>query len=632
MLHTNGMAPLAQANGVKHPDLQRISSLEPDGPDANTDMCNSATRRYAAQLKTDPQLAGAALDCEAKDHLRKCYERGDTINQLVESVCRVYASRKALGSAVGDAAKFSYITYAQIWERIQTLASGAPRRPARRSPPGLRPVTAPGRSALVARVCQREHGVSAMQLHVVELHVGKRCWADRARARCRVCCGGGDEAGRLLRHLRLCQHRLDKLRDKHAVPGCGRHGRVALQAVSLLHRRGRRRSPSPGVCARVPCAMQVETLVHASRVPSKKGQALRHPCRTVTHAGPAPLAMHAGTACRARRRRPRRRRMAAFSASTGGALSRARRPGPGGVNVALPTNITAEDVAKVINEAELVGMACSVDELATLAPVLGACHTLRTFVVMEHEGCANPKLPALVKQARRPPVDVRRPRRRAAVLEKAAVDAAVCKRRGSALIKHVAARSASPGRLHECCGVPVCGNISAAKHACDRAGRFARVSTRVGQCKQPLCPALQRPPSLPRPQGRRGGTLQGLVRHGGCPQPPEKSGSAAGGGGSARGLPAADAGRRGQARQGRPGRADVHRGQGWRPRGPHNQPVLHQRLHGPAQGRHVHRAHVEAQLVCAPRCAPRLPCAGRRLLWQGGAPRERFLPPAACKF
>ena len=72
---------------------------------------------------------------------------------------------------------------------------------------------------------------------------------------------------------------------------------------------------------------------------------------------------------------------------------------PGGVNVALPTNITAEDVAKVINEAELVGMACSVDELATLAPVLGACRTLRTFVVMDHEGCTNPQLPALVKQA-----------------------------------------------------------------------------------------------------------------------------------------------------------------------------------------------------------------------------------------
>ncbi len=77
--------------------------------------------------------------------------------------------------------------------------------------------------------------------------------------------------------------------------------------------------------------------------------------------------------------------------------------------MALPTNITAEDVAKVINEAELVGMACSVDELATLAPVLGACSTLRTFVVMEHEGCANPKLPALVKQARRPCASVQAP-------------------------------------------------------------------------------------------------------------------------------------------------------------------------------------------------------------------------------
>ena len=71
---------------------------------------------------------------------------------------------------------------------------------------------------------------------------------------------------------------------------------------------------------------------------------------------------------------------------------------PGGVNVALPTNITAEDVAKVINEAELVAMACSVDELATLAPVLGACRTLRTFIVMDHEGSTNPQLPALVKQ------------------------------------------------------------------------------------------------------------------------------------------------------------------------------------------------------------------------------------------
>ncbi len=72
------------------------------------------------------------------------------------------------------------------------------------------------------------------------------------------------------------------------------------------------------------------------------------------------------------------------------------------MNVPLPTNITAEDVVKVINEAELVGMACSVDELATLAPVLGGCPTLRTFIVMDHLGNPTPRLPALVKQARRP--------------------------------------------------------------------------------------------------------------------------------------------------------------------------------------------------------------------------------------
>jgi len=112
-------------------------------------MCSRATRRYAAQLKTDPQLAGAALDYEAKDHLRRCFERGDTTNQLVESVCRAYASRKVLGSAVGDAAEFSYITYAQLWERIQTLASGAPPPPAATGP-GLAPCHYP-RSVCVTR-------------------------------------------------------------------------------------------------------------------------------------------------------------------------------------------------------------------------------------------------------------------------------------------------------------------------------------------------------------------------------------------------------------------------------------------------------------------------------------------------
>ena len=75
----------------------------------------------------------------------------------------------------------------------------------------------------------------------------------------------------------------------------------------------------------------------------------------------------------------------------------------GGVNVALPTNLAPEDVAKVVNEAELVGVACAADELASLAPVLAACHTLRTFIVMDGQVDCDLHLPALVRQARQPP-------------------------------------------------------------------------------------------------------------------------------------------------------------------------------------------------------------------------------------
>ena len=51
--------------------------------------------------------------------------------------------------------------------------------------------------------------------------------------------------------------------------------------------------------------------------------------------------------------------------------------------MALPTNLAPEDVAAVINEAELVGVACAPDELAALAPVLRLCTTLRCFLIMD---------------------------------------------------------------------------------------------------------------------------------------------------------------------------------------------------------------------------------------------------------
>lgn len=67
------------------------------------------------------------------------------------------------------------------------------------------------------------------------------------------------------------------------------------------------------------------------------------------------------------------------------------------MNVALPTNLAPEDVAAVINEAELVGVACAPDELPALAPVLRLCTTLRCLLVMD----ARPPAPAqLVQQAR----------------------------------------------------------------------------------------------------------------------------------------------------------------------------------------------------------------------------------------
>ncbi len=343
-----------------------------------------------------------------------------------------------------------------------------------------------------------------MQLHVVELHVGGRRWADRARARCRVRRGGCDEAGRLLRHLRLRQHRLDQLRAEHAVPGCGRPCR--------LHRVGGRRSASVGA----PASARACHALHAGSGPcaceAREAQALRRACR------PAPRAMHAGTASRMRAPATSPAHGGLWCGSRRRAEPRARCPAPGGVNVALPTNITAEDVAKVINEAELVGMACSVDELATLAPVLGACATLRTFVVMEHEGCANPKLPALVKQARRPCVRA---------LQAPRCDAGEG-RRGCSGVRGARQRTG------EACGRPERGapgsGVSVVECLCvatavrrsalaAKPGRSARVSIRAGReggsgwC---VWSPWQRQHPLLGLHGQRVGALQALVRHRRC--------------------------------------------------------------------------------------------------------------------
>ena len=77
-----------------------------------------------AQLKKDAQLAAAAPDETARAALVECYDRGGSVNELLETVCRVYGARNVFGSSVDGAANFTYITYAQLWDRVKTLAAG----------------------------------------------------------------------------------------------------------------------------------------------------------------------------------------------------------------------------------------------------------------------------------------------------------------------------------------------------------------------------------------------------------------------------------------------------------------------------------------------------------------------------
>jgi fatty acid CoA ligase FadD9 len=59
----------------------------------------------------------------------------------------------------------------------------------------------------------------------------------------------------------------------------------------------------------------------------------------------------------------------------------------GGVVVPLPTNILAEDVAAIIDEAEAACLTVSAAELPALAPVIGQCTTVRNVVVIDRCGC-----------------------------------------------------------------------------------------------------------------------------------------------------------------------------------------------------------------------------------------------------
>ena len=49
----------------------------------------------------------------------------------------------------------------------------------------------------------------------------------------------------------------------------------------------------------------------------------------------------------------------------------------------LPTNILAEDIREIIKEAECAALVVSLREVPALAPIVGACHTVRKVIIMD---------------------------------------------------------------------------------------------------------------------------------------------------------------------------------------------------------------------------------------------------------
>ena len=82
-------------------------------------------RRYHSQLDADQELAAAAQDSTGARQMAECFERGGTCNELLATACRAYSKRRAFGYSVGGAAEFGYLTYEELWVRVERLAAGA---------------------------------------------------------------------------------------------------------------------------------------------------------------------------------------------------------------------------------------------------------------------------------------------------------------------------------------------------------------------------------------------------------------------------------------------------------------------------------------------------------------------------
>ena len=121
-VHTNGVT----ANGLA---AERASTHSRTASGHNTledlaAMQEVALQRHQQQLRSDPELAAAGLDERAEAELDETFERGGSCNEMLQTICRVYATRRAFGYSADGSANFSYVTYEEIYQRVLRLAAG----------------------------------------------------------------------------------------------------------------------------------------------------------------------------------------------------------------------------------------------------------------------------------------------------------------------------------------------------------------------------------------------------------------------------------------------------------------------------------------------------------------------------
>ena len=87
-------------------------------------MQEVALQRHQQQLRSDPELAAAALDDRAVAELNDTFERGGSCNEMLQTICRVYASRRLFGYSADGSANFDYVTYEGFYQRMLRLAAG----------------------------------------------------------------------------------------------------------------------------------------------------------------------------------------------------------------------------------------------------------------------------------------------------------------------------------------------------------------------------------------------------------------------------------------------------------------------------------------------------------------------------